>query len=121
MKIKKYILKGLIIASFPFMTGCDDLFKDMPVDRMSETAVWGNSMLLDEYVLPWYRNMNHGFSTYVPTTITLLKGASRYYMPWFGDQVTVSKTDYFNAGYGDLLKGNTTEITRWALVNWNSY
>lgn len=121
MKMKKYILKGLLIAAFPFFTGCDDLFRDMPVDRMSETAVWENSMLLDEYVLPWYRNMNHGFSTYVPTTITLLKGASRYYMPWFGDQITVSKTDYFNAGYGDLLKGNTTEITRWALVNWNNY
>lgn len=119
--IKKYIFRGLLIACFPLMTGCNDLFKDMPVDRMSETAVWGNPMLLDEYVLPWYRNMSHGFSTYVPTTITLLKGASRYYMPWFGDQITVSKTDYYNAGYGDLLKGNTTEITRWALVNWNSY
>ena len=121
MKLKKYILKGLLIAAFPFVTGCNDLFRDMPVDRMSETAVWTNPMLLDEYVLPWYRNMSHGFSTYVPTTIALLKGASRYYMPWFGDQITVSKTDYFNAGYGDLLKGNTTEITRWALVNWNNY
>lgn len=65
--------------------------------------------------------MNNGFSTYVPTTIALVKSASRYYMPWFGDQVVPSKTDYYNAGYGDLLKSNTQEITNWAQVNWSKY
>ena len=102
-------------------TGCDDLFRDTPVDKMSEKDIWKNPMLLDEYVLPWYRNMNSGFSTYVPTTIALVKSASRYYMPWFGDQIVPSKNDYYNAGYGDLLKSNTKEITNWAQVQWSNY
>ena len=88
---------------------------------MSEKDIWTNPMLLDEYVLPWYRNMNSGFSTYVPTTISLVKSASRYYMPWFGDQIVPSKNDYYNAGYGDLLKSNTKEITNWAQVQWSNY
>ena len=102
-------------------TGCDNLFKDSPVDRITENDIWSNPMLLDEYGLTWYRNMNSGFSIYVPTTIALVKSASRYYMPWFADQVVPSKTDYYNAGYGDLLKGNLQEITRWAQVRWSGY
>ena len=122
MNLKKYFLNGFLICSLTFaLTGCNDLFRDAPVDKMSEKDVWKNSMLLDEYVLPWYRNMNNGFSTYVPTTIALVKSASRYYMPWFGDQVVPSKTDYYNAGYGDLLKSNSQEITNWAQVNWSNY
>ena len=122
MKLKKYILCGLLAATgTAVFTGCDDMFRDAPVDKMSETDIWRNPMLLDEYVLPWYRNMNHGFSTYVPTTIALVKSASRYFMPWFGDQIVPSKTDYYNAGYGDLLKGNQQEITNWARVNWSNY
>lgn len=122
MKLKKYILCAFVTTGLAFtLTGCDDLFRDAPVDKMSEKDVWRNSMLLDEYILPWYRNMNNGFSTYVPTTIALVKSASRYYMPWFGDQVVPSKTDYYNAGYGDLLKSNTQEITNWAQVNWSKY
>ena len=122
MKLKKYILCGLLAATgTAAFTACDDLFRDTPADKMSETDIWRNPMLLDEYVLPWYRNMNHGFSTYVPTTIALVKSASRYFMPWFGDQIVPSKTDYYNAGYGDLLKGNQQEITNWARVNWSNY
>ena len=122
MKLKKYILCGLLAATgTTVFTGCDDMFRDAPVDKMSETDIWRNPMLLDEYVLPWYRNMSHGFSTYMPTTIALVKSASRYFMPWFGDQIVPSKTDYYNAGYGDLLKGNQQEITNWARVNWSNY
>ena len=121
MLLKKYILCGLFAANLTAFTGCDDLFRDTPVDKMSEKDIWKNPMLLDEYVLPWYRNMNSGFSTYVPTTISLVKSASRYYMPWFGDQIVPSKNDYYNAGYGDLLKSNTKEITNWAQVQWSNY
>ena len=122
MKLKKHILCGwLALAGAAAFTACDDLFRDTPVDKMSETDIWRNPMLLDEYVLPWYRNMHCGFSTYVPTTIALVKSASRYFMPWFGDQIVPSKTDYYNAGYGDLLKGNQQEITNWARVNWSNY
>lgn len=73
MLLKKYILCGLFAANLTAFTGCDDLFRDTPVDKMSEKDIWKNPMLLDEYVLPWYRNMNSGFSTYVPTTISLVK------------------------------------------------
>lgn len=122
MKLKKYILCGVVAAGLSTFAGCDDvLFRDAPVDQISDAEIWKNAMLLDEYVLPWYRNMNHGFSTYVPTTIALVKSMSRYYMPWFGDQIVPSKTDYYNAGYGDLLKANQQEITNWAEVNWQTY
>lgn len=120
MNFKKYILYGLLTTGL-LTTSCDNLFRDAPVDKISETDVWDNAMLLDEYVLTWYRNINNGFSIYVPTTIALVKSASRYYMPWFGDQIVPSKTDYYNAGYGDLLKGNTQEITNWAQVQWSNY
>ncbi len=120
MELKKYICSACVAGVLTLM-GCNDLFRDAPVDQISEEAIWENAMLLDEYVLPWYRNMNHGFSTYVPTTISLIKSMSRYYMPWFGDQIVPSKTDYYNAGYGDLLKANQQEITNWAEINWQTY
>ena len=119
MDIKKYIVYGLIAVLPITSTSC--LFDDAPVDKITDNYIWETPMLLDEYVLPWYRNMNDGFSTYVPTTIALVKSASRYYMPWFGDQIVPSKTDYYNAGYGDLLKGSNQEITNWASVKWSNY
>ncbi len=121
MNIKKYICYGLAACSLAITTSCDNLFDEAPVDKISEKDVWENPMLLDEYILPWYRNMNSGFSTFVPTTIALVKSASRYYMPWFGDQVVPSQNDYYNAGYGDLLKSNSQEITKWATVQWSSH
>ena len=119
MDIKKYIIYGLVAILPITSTSC--LFDDAPVDKITDNYIWETPMLLDEYILPWYRNMNDGFSTYVPTTIALVKSASRYYMPWFGDQIVPSKTDYYNAGYGDLLKGNNQEITNWANVKWSNY
>lgn len=64
--------------------------------------------------------MNDGFSVYMPTN-GLLKGASRVFLPWYGDQITVSKTNWYNTAYGDILKGNIQEITRWGLTTWTSY
>ncbi|MBQ3575898.1 MAG: RagB/SusD family nutrient uptake outer membrane protein [Coprobacter sp.] len=119
MNIKKYIIYG-VIAILPF-TSSSCLFDDAPVDKITDNYIWETPMLLDEYVLPWYRNMNNGFSTFVPTSIALVKSSSRYYMPWFADQIVPSKTDYYNAGYGDLLKGNNQEITNWATVKWANY
>ena len=88
-------------------------------NKISDESVWSNGQLLDEYVNGWYRNMNYGFKTLV-TTSTLLKNLSRYYLPWFGDQLSVGKTDWFNAGYGDILKGNQETITNWALGLWTN-
>ena len=46
MKLKKYILCAFITTGLAFnLTGCDDLFRDAPVDKMSEKDVWKNSML----------------------------------------------------------------------------
>lgn len=118
--LKKTIFGGLVAMAMPTLVSCDDIFKDAPMNKISETEVWHNSMLLDEYVNSWYRGIGPGFKTFVPS-IALVKNASKYYMPWFGDQITVGKSDWFNAGYGDLLKGSELETTNWARYNWNSY
>lgn len=101
-------------------TSCNDLFDDAPMNAISDEATWTNSQLLDEYVNSWYRGMSDGFKTYVPST-ALLKSISRYYLPWFGDQITVGKSDYFNAGYGDILKDNEETITNWASNLWSNW
>ncbi len=117
----KHIAYSLVLAStLAGTTSCDNLFKDAPINEISEKSVWESSQLLDEYENAWYRNMNCGFSTFVPT-ISLVKSMSRYYMPWFGDQLTVGKSTYYNSGYGDLLKGNSQELTKWAANVWNNY
>ena len=64
--------------------------------------------------------MSNGFDIYVPS-VSFAKSRSRYFMPWFGDQITVGKSNYFNAGYGDILKGNETQITNWAATQWSKY
>lgn len=114
----KYI--AAVITAVLTLTSCNALFDDAPYNKVSEEAVWSNSMLLDEYVNGWYRNISHGYKTLVPTNATL-KGLSRYYLPWFGDQISVGKTDWFNAGYGDILKANESSITLWAQNTWSAY
>ena len=111
---------ALIAAAATTMTSCDDIFRDAPINKISENSVWSNPQLLDQYENSWYRNMSNGFSTYVPS-ISLIKSKSRYYMPWFGDQISVGKSSYYNSGYGDLLKGNSQEITNWAANVWSSH
>lgn len=115
----RYIATSAITAVLT-LTSCNSLFDDGPYNKISEEAVWSNSMLLDEYVNGWYRYMSHGFKTLVPTN-AMLKGVSRYYLPWFGDQLSVGKTDWFNAGYGDILKANESSLTLWAQNTWSSH
>ncbi len=102
------------------LTSCDDIFRDKPFNTISETNIWSTPMLLDEYVNSWYHTMSGGFSTFVPTT-ALVKSASRYFLPWFGDQISIGKSDWYNAGYGDILKGNNSAITNWSTYSWNNY
>lgn len=109
-----------VIIALLTLTSCNKLFDDGPYNKISVEKVWTNSMLLDEYVNGWYRNMNHGFKTLVPTH-AMLKGISRYYLPWFGDQLSVGNTDWFNAGYGDILKANESSVTLWARNTWSSH
>lgn len=117
MKAKFYIVSALMAMT---LSGCNSLFDDAPINKISDEATWNTSQLLDEYVNSWYRGMNDGFSTYVPST-ALLKGISRYYLPWFGDQITVGKSDWFNAGYGDILKDNEESITLYSYNLWSGY
>lgn len=120
MKLKKYIFTVFLSVFLSTLVSCDWLFNDAPINTISEKEVWHNPMLLDEYVNAWYRSMGNGFSTYVPS-LALVKNASRYNMAWFTDQLSVGKNNWFNAGYGDLLKGNEQELTKWAKYNWNIY
>ena len=119
--MKNIIFKGILAALPLLMVACspNSLFDDAPKDKISDEKTWENAMLLDEYVNTWYRNMNSGFKTYVPST-ALFKSISRYYLPWFGDQLTNGKSDWYNAGYGDVLKANEESITQWARGTWTS-
>lgn len=121
MQLRKYIVSFLIGGGIFGLSGCDGLFRDAPYNKLSQETIWGSQLLLDEYVLPWYRNMNNGFSIYMPTSSPLLKGACRDYLPWYGDQITISKADWYNTAYGDILKSISSEVTRRGLVNWNNY
>lgn len=119
--MKNIIFKGILAALPLLMAACspNSLFDDAPKDKISDEKTWESPMLLDEYVNTWYRNMNSGFKTYVPST-ALFKSISRYYLPWFGDQLTNGKSDWYNAGYGDVLKANEESITQWARGTWTS-
>ena len=119
--MKNIIFKGILAALPLLMAACspNSLFDDAPKDKISDEKTWESPMLLDEYVNTWYRNMNSGFKTYVPST-ALFKSISRYYLPWFGDQLSNGKSDWYNAGYGDVLKANEESITQWARGTWTS-
>lgn len=116
MKIKN-ILSGLLIAGM--LTSCDSLFRDEPYDKLAETAIWGDEMLLNEYTARWYRNMDNGFYILVST---LIKNLGEEYHPWFGDQLTVGRSDWYQSGYGDMLKGSQAIYnTRGKLIWENAY
>lgn len=120
--MKNIIIKGLLALLPLVMAACspNSLFDDAPKNKISDEETWRNPMLLDEYVNTWYRNMSAGFKTYVPST-ALFKSISRYYLPWFADQLSNGKSDWYNAGYGDVLKANEESITRWAGTTWSNY
>ena len=120
--MKNIIIKGLLALLPLLIAACspNSLFDDAPKNKISDEETWRNPMLLDEYVNTWYRNMNAGFKTYVPST-ALFKSISRYYLPWFADQLSNGKSDWYNAGYGDVLKANEESITRWAGTTWSNY
>ena len=117
MKRLLYIafFSGLLLS---VSTSCNDLFKEVPYDKLSENAIWGDQLILDEYVLPWYRNMDNGFSTYVTT---IMKGIGREYEPWYADQMTVSRADWYNADYGDILRSSQQELTTRGRTKWSTY
>lgn len=116
MKQIKDILLILVVAVSS--VACDDMFRDEPNDKLSEETIWDNEQLVNEYILPWYRNMDNGFSTYVTT---LMKGLGREYEPWYGDQLTVGKREWYQGDYGDILKSSQQEITTRGRTTWSNY
>ena len=119
MKTKYLLIAALFFGLF-LTTSCDDLFRDKPVNKLPENLIWEDPQLLDGYILPWYRNMSHGFSVYMPTN-TLLKGISREFLPWFSDQITVSKSEWFTTAYGDILKSDMRGLQQKSLALWTNY
>ena len=113
--MKSYII---LVLAFVILLTQNSCFREEPNNKLSQESIWKNELLLDEYVLPWYRNMDNGFSTYVTT---IMKGLGREYEPWYGDQITVSRSDWYSADYGDILKSNMEGITRRARTRWSTY
>lgn len=110
----------IALLSVLMLASCNDLFEDAPNDKLSENLIWTNPQLLDEYVMPLYDGMDDGFSTFV-TTISLVKGMGREYEPWYADQLTVSRSDWYTADYGNVLKSSQQDITQKARVQWLAY
>ena len=115
MKHIKYLAIIFIATLFG---SCDSIFRDAPIDRLPETQIWGDEQLLDEYTARWYRNMDNGFYILVST---LIKNSGEEFHPWFGDQITVGRSDWYQAGYGDILKGSQTMYNSRGRLYWENY
>lgn len=120
MKIRQYILGFAISIGTMALTSCNDLFRDAPLNKTSEVDVLSDGLYLDKYVNAWYRGMGSGFKTTVSDN-SLIKNMAQLYLPWLGDQLSVGKADYYNAAYGDVLKGVPATITGLVQYNWPNY
>ena len=65
--IYKYVASAALVLTTTALSSCNDMFRDAPINQISETKVWESPQLLDEYVNAWYRNMSDGFDIYVPS------------------------------------------------------
>ncbi len=117
-KVRYILLPVAAVVMLSAATSCDDLFREKPNDKLSEEVIWSSELLLDEYTMSWYRNMDNGFSTFVTT---LMKGLGREYEPWYTDQLTVSRSDWYQGDYGDILKSSQQEITNRGRSMWLKY
>lgn len=118
--MKKNNILLVLVVLVGMLSSCDTFFDDYAEDKLPEDKIWIDQQLLDGYVLPWYRGINNGFSIYMPTN-ALIRGLGREYLPWYADQMAVSKAEWYSAAYGDILKSDLTEMKRRALSLWNSY
>lgn len=116
MNFKSYIYTLPLAIAAVGLTSCDGLFRDAPNDKLPDTIIWGDAHLVDEYVLPWYRHMDSGFYTFVTT---IMKGLGTEYDAWYGDQLTVGKSDWYSGDYGNILKSSQQDITQKARSIWS--
>lgn len=115
MKFKKYKYILPVALAAVGLTSCDSMFRDEPFNKLPDSAIWGDEHLLDEYVLPWYRNMDPGFYTFVTT---IMKGLGSEYEAWYTDQLTVGKSDWYSGDYGNILKSSMQDITTRGRIEW---
>lgn len=116
MKYNKiFLIQLLTIACLA--SGCNSIFRETPFDKLAETQIWTNEKLLDEYTGSWYRQMDNGFYILVSTTF---KNLGEEFEPWFGDQITVGRRDWYQAGYGEILKGSQSQINGRSRLVWQS-
>lgn len=81
--MKRYILYVVIWMGIgSSLIGCNSLFEDAPVNKLTEESIWKDAQLLDSYVAGWYRNFDNGFKVGATNIKTSFK-------PWWGDQITV--------------------------------
>lgn len=99
-------------------SGCNDIFRDAPMDKVSEQTVWSDLRLLEEYESSWYRKYDHGFSTSV-FTFGFFKEKSRFFLPWFGDQITSGNGKWLNSCINSMTIGNPRLVTNWAAHIWD--
>ena len=118
MKLKAFLYSLPLVLASVSLSSCDSLFRDAPNDTLPDTIIWGNPLLLDEYVLPWYRNMDDGFYTLVTT---IMKGLGSEYEPWYSDQLTIGKSDWYSGDYGNILKSSQQDITTRGRTEWFKY
>ena len=119
MKLKKYIYTlSLALTATAGLSSCDSMFRDAPYDKLPDTVIWGDTQLLDEYVLPWYRNMDPGFKTLVTS---IMKGLGSEYDAWYSDQLTVGRSEWYTCDYGLILKSTQQDITTRARTEWFKY
>ncbi len=114
---KLYSLLAAILLMIS-ASSCDSLFRDAPFDKLAENEIWGNEMLLNEYTAKWYRNMDNGFYILVST---MVKNLGEEFDPWFGDQLTVGRSDWYQSGYGEILKGGQTILNNRGKLLWENY
>ncbi|MDE5976265.1 MAG: RagB/SusD family nutrient uptake outer membrane protein [Muribaculaceae bacterium] len=116
--IKKiYLLLAGIILMLS-ASSCDSIFRDAPFDKLAENEIWGSEMLLNEYTAKWYRNMDNGFYILVST---MVRNLGEEFDPWFGDQITVGRSDWYQAGYGEILKGGQVILNNRGKLLWENY
>ncbi len=117
MMKKIYSLLTALVMMMSF-TSCDSIFRDEPFDKLAETEIWGDEMLLNEYTAKWYRGMDNGFYILVST---MIKNLGEEFDPWFGDQLTVGRSDWYQSGYGEILKGGQTILNNRGKLVWENY
>lgn len=115
MKLMNKLL--IFLGAAMLLTSCNSIFRDTPNDKLGEDQIWGDEMLLDSYTAGWYRHMDNGFYVLVST---MIKNNGEEFDPWFGDQITVGRRDWYQSGYGDLLKGAESMISSRSNLVWQA-